>query len=34
MAKKYTGSDIYQNRVPGEMREIIKIAPERVNGYG
>jgi PPOX class probable F420-dependent enzyme len=34
MAKKYTGSDTYQNRVPGEVREIIKIEPERVKGYG
>jgi PPOX class probable F420-dependent enzyme len=30
LAKKYTGSDKYQNRQPGEQRIILKIEPIRV----
>ena len=30
LAKKYTGSDNYQNLKPGEVRVIYKIKPERV----
>ncbi|HKM75617.1 MAG TPA: PPOX class F420-dependent oxidoreductase [Candidatus Bathyarchaeia archaeon] len=30
LAKKYTGSDKYQNRQPGEQRIILKIVPIRV----
>ena len=30
LAKKYTGSDKYQNRQPGEQRIIFKIEPIRV----
>lgn len=34
LAKKYTGADKYQNLQPGEVREIIKIQPEQVTGWG
>ena len=34
LAKKYTGADKYQNLRPGEVREIIKIQPEQVTGWG
>jgi len=30
LAKKYTGSDKYQNRQPGEQRIILRIEPIRV----
>jgi len=30
LAKKYTGSDKYQNRQPGEQRVILRIEPLRV----
>ena len=32
LAKKYTGADKYANRQPGEVRLMVKIAPERVTG--
>jgi PPOX class probable F420-dependent enzyme len=32
LAKKYTGADKYQNRVPGMVRVILKIKPEHVSG--
>ena len=31
LAKKYTGSDTYQNRTPGMVRVILKIKPEHVS---
>jgi PPOX class probable F420-dependent enzyme len=34
MAKKYTGQDRYAFRAPGEVRVIVKILPERVQGMG
>jgi PPOX class probable F420-dependent enzyme len=34
MAKKYLGEDKYPYLGPGEQRVIIKIRPERVDGYG
>ena len=34
MAKKYLGEDKYPYLGPGEQRVIIKIHPERVDGYG
>jgi PPOX class probable F420-dependent enzyme len=30
MEKKYTGNDVYQGFVPGQIRVICKIRPERV----
>lgn len=34
LAKKYLGQDTYPFRKPGEVRLIVKIAPERVQGQG
>ena len=34
LAKKYLGQDRYPDRKPGEVRVIVKIAPERVQGMG
>jgi PPOX class probable F420-dependent enzyme len=34
LAKKYLGDDKYPYLGPGEQRVIIKIRPERVDGYG
>ena len=34
LAKKYLGEDKYPYLGPGEQRVIIKIRPERVDGYG
>ena len=31
LAKKYTGADTYQNRIPGMVRVILKIKPEHVS---
>jgi PPOX class probable F420-dependent enzyme len=34
MAKKYLGKDSYPYRTPGEVRIIVKIAPEKVHVNG
>jgi PPOX class probable F420-dependent enzyme len=34
MAKKYLGKDTYPFRAPGEVRVIVKIAPEKVHATG
>jgi PPOX class probable F420-dependent enzyme len=34
LAKKYIGQDRYPNRAPGEVRVMVKIVPERVQGMG
>ena len=34
LAKKYLGKDKYPGRKPGEVRVMVKIAPERVQGMG
>ena len=34
LAKKYLGEDKYPYLGPGERRVIIKIEPERIDGYG
>ena len=34
LTKKYTGQDRYPGRKPGEVRMIVKILPERVQGMG
>jgi PPOX class probable F420-dependent enzyme len=34
MAKKYLGKDSYPYRAPGEVRVIVKIAPEKVHATG
>jgi hypothetical protein len=34
LAKKYLGQDRYPNRRPGEVRVLVKIAPERVQTMG
>ncbi len=34
LAKKYLGQDRYPGRAPGEVRVIVKIRPERVQGMG
>jgi PPOX class probable F420-dependent enzyme len=34
MAKKYLGKDTYPSRAPGEVRIIVKIAPEKVHTNG
>lgn len=34
MAKKYLGKDSYPFRAPGEVRLIVKIAPEKVHTNG
>ena len=34
MTKKYTGQDHYPWKKPGEVRMIVKILPERVQGMG
>jgi PPOX class probable F420-dependent enzyme len=34
MAKKYLGKDSYPFRAPGEVRVIVKIAPEKVHTNG
>ena len=34
MAKKYLGKDTYPYRAPGEVRVIVKIAPEKVHAIG
>ena len=34
LAKKYIGQDRYPYRQPGEVRVMVKIAPERVQGMG
>jgi PPOX class probable F420-dependent enzyme len=34
LAKKYIGQDRYPYRQPGEVRVIVKIAPERVQAMG
>jgi PPOX class probable F420-dependent enzyme len=34
LAKKYIGKDRYPNRQPGEVRVMVKIVPERVQGMG
>ena len=34
MAKKYIGQDRYPWRRPGEVRVVVKVIPERVQGIG
>ena len=34
MAKKYLNKDKYPFRQPGEKRVIVKIAPEKISGWG
>jgi PPOX class probable F420-dependent enzyme len=34
LAKKYIGKDRYPNRQPGEVRVMVKIQPDRVQGMG
>jgi PPOX class probable F420-dependent enzyme len=34
MAKKYMGKDTYPYRTPGEVRLLVKIAPEKVHTNG
>ena len=34
LAKKYLGQDTYPHRRPGEVRVMVKIAPERVQTMG
>lgn len=34
LAKKYLGKDTYPFRQPGEVRVIIKIEPQKINGMG
>jgi PPOX class probable F420-dependent enzyme len=34
MAKKYMGKDKYPGRTPGEVRVLVKIAPEKVHTMG
>lgn len=34
LAKKYTGQDRYPGRKPGEVRVMVKIAPDRIQGMG
>lgn len=34
LTKKYIGKDRYPNRQPGEVRVMVKILPERVQGMG
>lgn len=34
LAKKYTGQDRYGLRQPGEVRVMVRIVPERVQGMG
>jgi len=34
MAKKYLGKDSYPGRTPGEIRIIVKIAPDKVHTNG
>lgn len=34
MAKKYMGKDTYPGRKAGEVRMIVKVLPERVQGMG
>ena len=34
MAMKYMGKDRYPGRKPGEVRMIVKVVPERVQGMG
>jgi PPOX class probable F420-dependent enzyme len=34
LAKKYMGVDRYPGRRPGEVRVIVKVLPERVQGMG
>jgi PPOX class probable F420-dependent enzyme len=34
LAKKYLGQDKYPHRRPGEVRVLVKIAPESVQGMG
>jgi PPOX class probable F420-dependent enzyme len=34
MAKKYLGKDTYPFRAPGEVRVVVKIAPEKVHVNG
>jgi PPOX class probable F420-dependent enzyme len=34
MAKKYLGKDTYPFRAPGEVRLIVKIAPDKVHANG
>ena len=34
LAKKYMGVDRYPGRKPGEVRVIVKVLPERVQGMG
>ena len=34
MAKKYLGQDRFTGRRPGEVRLIVKVVPERVQGMG
>ena len=34
MTRKYTGQDRYPSKKPGEVRMIVKILPERVQGMG
>jgi PPOX class probable F420-dependent enzyme len=34
LAKKYIGKDRYPNRAPGEVRVIVKIEPQSVQGMG
>jgi PPOX class probable F420-dependent enzyme len=34
LAKKYIGQDKYPHRAPGEVRVIVKILPESVQGMG
>jgi PPOX class probable F420-dependent enzyme len=34
LAKKYTGADRYAHRAPGEVRVMVKIKPESVQGMG
>ncbi len=34
LARKYLGQDRYPFRAPGEVRVLVKIRPERVQGMG
>ena len=34
LAFKYLGAETYPNRRPGEVRVILKIAPEKINAIG
>ena len=34
LAKKYLGKDTYPGRKPGEVRVIVKVAPEKIQSMG